>query len=227
VSFSLATIFVEHFVDLVAVLALLGISVFLFELPTWAHWVGLVGSVILASATALVLVAVIWGSKALELANRGLGFLPGAVRKSFFEKGELFLSGLRILANPVAFVRIIGWTIVVWASWVLGLYCALRSMSISVPLFGLIFLTATLNLGVLVPSSPGFVGTFQYVCVTSLAVLSVERAAAAGFSVLFHALWFVPLTVTGFVCLSREGLSIGKIAQSRTVELPSPPASPP
>jgi uncharacterized membrane protein YbhN (UPF0104 family) len=66
-----------------------------------------------------------------------------------------------------------------------------------------LFVTAIVNLGVSIPSSPGFIGTYQWLCVSALGLFSVDRGDAFAFAVLMHAVWFVPTTIAGLVLLLR------------------------
>ena len=67
--------------------------------------------------------------------------------------------------------------------------------------------------------SPGFIGTYQWLCVTSLALFGVGGNPAFAFSILLHALWFVPTTLAGLAILLRraagrlERPSLGSDAQ--------------
>lgn len=80
-----------------------------------------------------------------------------------------------------------------------------RARSASSWLFEVAFLAAIVNLGVAIPSSPGFVGTYQWLCVSSLALLDVAREEGFAFSVLLHASWFVPSTAAGLALLVAGG----------------------
>jgi uncharacterized membrane protein YbhN (UPF0104 family) len=61
-----------------------------------------------------------------------------------------------------------------------------------------------LNLGVAIPSSPGFIGTYQWLGVSALGNLGVGHADAFAFSVLMHATWFIPTTVAGGALILRK-----------------------
>ena len=56
---------------------------------------------------------------------------------------------------------------------------------------------ARVSLGVAIPSSPGFVGTYQWLAVASLGVLDVAREDALAFSILLHGSWYLPTTIVG------------------------------
>jgi len=68
-----------------------------------------------------------------------------------------------------------------------------------------------LNLGLIVPSSPGYVGVYEFLLVTLLSIFGIPKHEALSLSVLFHAVWYVLYTTVGFVFFLREGVSIGEI----------------
>jgi uncharacterized protein (TIRG00374 family) len=57
------------------------------------------------------------------------------------------------------------------------------------------------TLATLIPSSPGYVGTFDYFSATGLVVYGVGREQASAFAILVHLLLWVPLTLAGGVYL--------------------------
>ncbi len=67
------------------------------------------------------------------------------------------------------------------------------------------FLTlAVVNFGILIPSSPGYLGVFQAATILSLSLagLSEEEGLAAG--ILVHAMQFVPVTMIGLVFFFKD-----------------------
>ena len=53
------------------------------------------------------------------------------------------------------------------------------------------------QLGVAIPSSPGFIGTYQWLGVSALALFGVPTEEALAFSILMQAVWYVPTLVVG------------------------------
>ena len=70
-----------------------------------------------------------------------------------------------------------------------------------------------------IPSSPGFIGTYQWLGVSTLGVVGVGHVHAFAFSVLMHAVWYVPTTLAG-IALGIRRLSPLVVAAfaRRTVE---------
>jgi uncharacterized protein (TIRG00374 family) len=96
-----------------------------------------------------------------------------------------------------------------WASFALVVWLVARSIGVELDPVECLFVTGVLNLGVAIPSSPGFVGTYQWLAVAAFGVLDLPREDALAFSLLLHSAWYVPTTlVGGFLAVFR--LRLGK-----------------
>ncbi len=59
---------------------------------------------------------------------------------------------------------------------------------------------AAATLATLVPSSPGYVGTFHYAAVLTLEAAGMGRDAATATAILIHAVLWVTTTAIGLLC---------------------------
>lgn len=111
------------------------------------------------------------------------------------------------VASPIGRRRIV-WALALsgaaWGSWALaaGLVCS--SLGIALSPVDAVFVTAVVNLGVAIPSSPAFVGTYQWLAVAALGVVGVDGDVAIAFALLMQAVWFVPTTIVGGPIAVRE-----------------------
>ncbi len=81
------------------------------------------------------------------------------------------------------------------------------------------FALSTGALATLLPSSPGYVGTFDYFAILGITAYGASRAAAAAFALLVHFLLWLPPTVVGALCLmSLRGPRAGARANRLTRE---------
>jgi uncharacterized protein (TIRG00374 family) len=94
-----------------------------------------------------------------------------------------------------------------WAAWGVAAWLVARSVGIDLSLLETAFVAAAMNLGVAIPSSPGFVGTYQWLAVASLGLFGVAPADALAFAVLMQAVWYVPTTLVGGVLVVRRLLA--------------------
>jgi len=63
----------------------------------------------------------------------------------------------------------------------------------------------------MIPSAPGYVGTFEFFCMSVLALFSIEKNIALSFAIVLHAILFIPITILGMIYFYKEDLSFSKI----------------
>ncbi len=88
-----------------------------------------------------------------------------------------------------------------WLVWAVAAILVARAVGVELTLVEAIFVTAAINLGVAIPSSPGFVGTYQWLGVSALALFGVSQEAGLAFAIMMQAVWWVPTTLVGAVFL--------------------------
>lgn len=113
------------------------------------------------------------------------------------------MAGLQALGNRRSLLLLLAYTVAVWAANTLFAWLMLRAFHINVPLTGAALLIAVLNLGMAVPSSPGYVGVFEYLMVLTLGLYGVARADALAAALVFHFIAFGPMTVVGLLYIAR------------------------
>ena len=107
---------------------------------------------------------------------------------------------VRMLGEPVGRRRAATWIGLTLCTWMLSsLASALVARSVGIELSPLeaVFVTSALALGVAIPSSPGYIGTYQWLGVAALGLLDVSAEQALAFSILLQASWYVPTTLVG------------------------------
>jgi uncharacterized membrane protein YbhN (UPF0104 family) len=100
-----------------------------------------------------------------------------------------------------------GLSVGAWVAWGLAAWLVARSIGVDLSLLETAFVAAAMNLGVAIPSSPGFVGTYQWLAVASLGLFDVPATDALAFAILVQAVWYVPTTVVGGALVGRRLLA--------------------
>lgn len=99
----------------------------------------------------------------------------------------------------------------------IALYFVILALGIHFVSFKAIpFVYALLCFGVSIPSSPGYVGVYQFVLVYLLSIFGVPKHEGFAISVLYHVSWYVPYTVVGFFFSLREHLRVRDIRRLET-----------
>ena len=79
------------------------------------------------------------------------------------------------------------------------------------------FTAATGTLATLIPSSPGYVGTFDYFAILGLTAFGAHRAAATALAVVVHVVLWLPVTIVGaaFLVKPRFPRMVGRPERQR------------
>jgi len=142
------------------------------------------------------------------------GFVPRRIRSWLDERIELLWSSFEIFKTKKRILYILMFSLTAWISMAVAMYFGLRSFSLGLPFYAPVLLLVILNIGVIIPSSPGFIGVFQYLCVLSLSYFNIEKSLALSFSFVLHALEYVPITLLGFFLFSKLNLSFKDLKKS-------------
>jgi uncharacterized protein (TIRG00374 family) len=209
-SFALASVVVERVFDgltLVALLAVVSISI---QLPDRGREVELFAAAVFLSATVLVVV-LLWRPSIVQRPLRRLT-RPLPEKYSLWAQDRLaaFIEGLEPLRRPGVLLVAAGLSICVWllegSSYLLlsrGVDLGLAP-GLDVPAIGLTLVS--INLGIMVPSGPGYVGTQEFFGTWALGVVGADPHAALALIVVSHAVQYLLVTSMGLVFFAREHL---------------------
>lgn len=213
-SLILASIVLERLLD---VLSLLIFFVALFLSVQLEHWLVMSGLVIFAFLILMVILvyltaADVW--KFSSLLTRFLRYFPATISHQAERITQSFIQGLALIKNGSQVLEVIFLSLTAWSVWAGGVYFGLKAFHLELPFTAPILLVVVINMGVMIPSSPGFIGVFQYLCVIALSFFTVPKETALGFSVLLHAIQYVPMTLLGWIFLTRMHLSLSRAIKS-------------
>jgi uncharacterized membrane protein YbhN (UPF0104 family) len=121
-----------------------------------------------------------------------------------------FLAGMHVLRSPKRLLVALGVLLLVWAADLGEVMAVLYAVDIHLPIAAGLLILFTLNLMIMVPSTPAQVGALEIGAIWALNLLHVGGEAAAAFALLYHALQVIPLIAAGLIfelrlVLGREG----------------------
>ena len=229
----LATVVIEKAFDGMALLLMLLLSMILLPSTTGARAFGLdPGS--LAWAAGLALTAAIVGlalfymhnARIAVLVERVLGYLPlpEKLQKMAVRLIETFAGGMHVFKNPRPLISAALISLGVWAVVAVMFMAALNSFgSKGGALFnsdltgpvGILFMTAIVNLGLLVPALPGNLGTYEALCIAVMAFFGIKKELAVAFALIFHVGQLLTTLVVGLIAFWAQNMSL---AEMRPVE---------
>ncbi|MBI5583375.1 MAG: flippase-like domain-containing protein [Deltaproteobacteria bacterium] len=228
---SLATIVVEKVFDGFTIMLLLVVVLLFMPFPQDRSTIFNRANIQLAGLASFLFYLAVLATLLLmrfhnEPINRLFGFLlkpfPARLAVKVREKLDAFALGLDMLKSPWDLAMTTFYSFLVWGITLLILYFLFFPFQIKLSLFSALFLMVAIVFGIAIPSAPGFIGTFHWVCAAALIFLGVEENRAKSYAVIVWFISFIPITSLGLFILWKEGLSLKGLGQDKT----DPPASP-
>jgi glycosyltransferase 2 family protein len=192
------TVVLDRAFDLVVLVGLLVVGIAAVASSGWLVELAAAGVVVLLGFAGVLL----FSRKYIERRDRDRrerGFVRRLIRDT-----------VERLAEPLGRRHLLVWlglSLGAWAMWAVAALLIARSLDVELSLTEALFVTAVLNLGSAVPSSPGYVGTYEWLGVASLGLLGVDDEPALAFTLLVHAAWYVPTTLFGAIALGTRAVT--------------------
>jgi len=226
VSASLATIIVERVFDGVVMLAFVFLNLpELARLTADSGFVGNIQSLALWGAGAflgalgLFLLAAMFPQPTSRLVNVLVRRLaPARFQDKILSLAERFLGGLESLRSPREALMVFLTSVVIWLLETGKYWFVMHAFPFQVSFFALMLMNGIVNLATTIPSAPGYVGTFDAPGIALLTAYNVERALAAGYTLVLHVALWVPITLLGAYYLAREGIQWGESVERLKAE---------
>jgi hypothetical protein len=117
-------------------------------------------------------------------------------------------------------LKLQGWSLLIWTLNILVNYTVFLALGLPLSFAAALFLVIVLEVGVAVPSAPGKLGIFHYLCILALGVFGLEKGAALGYAVLLYFVVFGPPSLLGALFLWWESVHRRRV---RPVALRSEP----
>ena len=213
---SFASIVLERVFDGFTIVLLLLILMIKQPFPFWVRQMVIIAGALFILVFIFLLILGHKGEKFIDYLQKR--FKSGIINKvaGFARK---FVSGLEMLKDKSIVLWVFLLSLVVWSIEVLNYLIVMRALDISLPITAAAFTLVVTNLGIMIPSSPGSVGTFQYFCLLGLSIYKIEQETALAFAVILHAAMYISITLLGILFLTQMGLSLGNLKlASRSVE---------
>jgi uncharacterized protein (TIRG00374 family) len=138
-------------------------------------------------------------------------FVPVAIRPRVHGLFDKFVEGLQSLRSPRDLLLIFVSSTLIWLTETAKYWFVMHAFPFEVPFTVLMLMTAVVNLFTTLPSTPGYVGTFDVPGIAILTAYGVEQAIATGYTLVLHVALWLPITLLGAFFMLREHLGWGDI----------------
>jgi glycosyltransferase 2 family protein len=201
----LASVVVERVADLVMLLAF----AFSLSLVVPAPPVVLVAIRTLAAVTIGAIVCfMVAADRVAPIATAALRVVAPSLVDPIGRHVDAFVVELRAAGGVGRVAGVIALSALAWIVFGTAFVCAVLAFGFEMPLYAGFFVMAVVNLGGLVPASPGAIGVYHYLAVLALSVWLHDPSAALGFALVTHALGLLVVVASGSWSLVRQGLSL-------------------
>ncbi|MFQ6057963.1 MAG: lysylphosphatidylglycerol synthase transmembrane domain-containing protein [Anaerolineae bacterium] len=208
---ALSTVVVERVLDVITIVLFLALLIPFVPLPSWAARSGLVVGALFA-ALALLLIAVSYQKeRGLRVLDRLLGLAPGLDGGRLLRGFGSLIDGFAVLRAQGALPGLIAWSLLAWTCSALINYFVMLAFDPRLPFTAAVFVLCVTVLGMTVPSSPGYVGVFDYLTVVALSLFAVEKDLALSYALVLHAVLYISMSLMGLLSLWRESYSLGQV----------------
>jgi uncharacterized protein (TIRG00374 family) len=142
-------------------------------------------------------------------------FVPGErAREGVLAIADRFMDGLASLRSPGAMLMTMVSSTLIWLTETTKYWFVMHAFNFETSFFVLMLMTAVVNLATTIPSSPGYVGTFDEPGIEVLKAFGVEANVAAAYTLVLHAALWLPITLLGFYYMARLGVGWHDFAQA-------------
>ena len=210
-----ATLVIDRMVDGCAMMIMLAVVLLTLQLPPGMERVsallragGITTLVLYLSAVCFVLFLKFRRMQALKLLALLTQPFSQRFRDWLIPLAGSFLDGLRLAPGRSNLLLISICSALIWISATLPIHLVLRGFGIQLPLIASFFIMVLLVFAVMIPSAPGYIGTYHVACYTALSAFRLSDSQAVSIALVIHGVGFFPVIMAGFYHLWSDGLSL-------------------
>lgn len=207
------TLVLERLLDLLVLMLILFATLSIWQVSVLDA--ALIASLRLAAlAAAAAILLFIAAPRPLTLLVRWIESRLPRLRRS----GEALLrlaGAVHALSRPVFLAKVTLLSILGWLFEGGAFYCVGRALGIAASPEAALLALGVGTLSTIIPSSPGYVGTFHYFTARVIAGFGIGAAPAAAYAILIHALLWLSTTAAGFTLLALSGFGRRPLAPPR------------
>jgi uncharacterized protein (TIRG00374 family) len=199
-TYVLTTALSERLMDVIALvlwssLILLGVR----PKPDWMA--GVARTMAITAGLGAIAIAILPHTGALSQSLVSRAPLPPVLRERLLRLVDQVLLGMRAFHHVERFLGFAALTVVIWITDTVGMMFVARSLSLAMSFSVAMLLITALGLSSALPSTPGYVGIYQFVAVTVLVPLGIAKSPALAFILLTQAYGYVVTLLMGLPCL--------------------------
>lgn len=218
----LASVVTERLLDLAIVVVGFVFLLPSVHIPNWVIRAGITLGVIAIIGLNLLLLLGRFqhaGRRSLHAIARRIKFLP---QERILRLVDELLDGVAVLSRRRVFWGALGWTVLSWLTSVMIYYSILLAFRSDATILEAAIIVVILSTAFTIPSSPGYIGVFQYVGQQALVLpfgSKYGEAQALAITIVAHVVFYIITSLIGLIGLWRIGESFTGIGEALLARL--------
>ena len=215
-----ATVVAERLFDSLGLLFVFFITLFFVDYPEILKKSGLIVFAITCLMLVFLYLLKVKTEIAVKIFCAPIKFLSAKLSDKAESILRKFADGLSILTSPVSIVVIFLYSVFLWIFTAVAGYLIFFAFDLHPSIWASFILLFATVLAVSLPSSPGFIGTFQAGCVFAFDLIAslgmfgqdVSKSVALSYSIILWSCQYFPITLIGLYYFKKEHLRIKEIS---------------
>jgi hypothetical protein len=152
-----------------------------------------------------------WGRLAQRTRLRFLAGLPWADRSEVGNVAASFIRGFSGITTLRLGPPLVLWSIAIWTVISAYYWVVLLAFDSTQPFVAGLAVCSVTALGMTIPSSPGFIGVFEFLARETMVLFGMEPEPALSYALVAHAIVYVVYTLLGLVSMFQQNLTYTEI----------------
>ncbi len=210
-SSTLATLVIERLIDVLSLLVIMVAALIIYPFPDWVTKSGYIMFVLTIGLFVFLILLKQQNKSTVKLLNFGLKLLPKSISTKVAGIIASFINGINGMERKRDYLIVFVLSLSIWFFYWLTLLFVFLSFNLfeiyNINIISSIVLLVITTISVVVPSSPGYVGTYHYLCQLSLQLFGVPGSVGLSFAFVAHGISIIPTAIVGFFLAWKVGIS--------------------
>lgn len=212
----LGTIVVERLIDMIIFVLFFFVIMIMLPFPDFIKNSFYICGIVFGLCLILLMAISINENKAKEIVSKIP--MPSRIKNFVIVIFEKFTGGLVMLRKPGVFFTSFFVSVLIWVFESLFLVIVAYSCAIDLSLLGGIFVVIIIGIGAILPTAPGYIGAFEFMGVTGLAALGIDKDAAFACIAIYHFLQLMVIFSLGFFSMIKMKISFSDLFKFEKIE---------
>lgn len=204
---SLASIFIEKILDGLILLLIFIVLTLFFPITAWMKTIAWMAASIFIGLFTVILLTLFYEKHIKKLLRKLSCWLSEGKAERILQMFNWFTEGLGVIKNRRDMIRFVLASFLIWILEGFMIFLFIRSLNIDAPIISGYFVMIMVAFGIALPSAPGYLGIYQFMCMKALAIWGVNESVALSFSLVMQFATYIPMNLIGLGFLMSSKMS--------------------